>query len=84
MPPLSPLSPLSPLPVQEDPPPISEAGTREGAIRSLRDEMRSARRWQDLLSSQERHLLLAEIARVALAIGQDLYPQNTLGDLDIR
>ncbi|MBC8102807.1 MAG: DUF2357 domain-containing protein [Cytophagales bacterium] len=29
-------------------------------------------------------MLLAEIARVALAIGQDLYPQNTLGDLDIR
>jgi hypothetical protein len=50
---------------------------------SVRDEQRSARRWQDLLSPAERQGILAEIAQVALAIGRDLYPAQDLNDLDI-
>ncbi|MES2465653.1 MAG: nuclease domain-containing protein, partial [Armatimonadota bacterium] len=52
-------------------------------LHSLRDEQRSARRWQDLLTPQDRRAMLADIAHVALAIGQDLYPQQNLSDLDI-
>ena len=50
---------------------------------SLRDALRSARRWRDLISPEERRRLLLDIARVALAVGQDLYPERGVNDLDI-
>ena len=65
-------------PKETDPPDVSAE-----LLGSLRDERRSARRWQDLLSLAERHQMMAEIARVALAIGRDLYPEHNLSDLDI-
>jgi len=55
----------------------------EAARSSFRDALRSARRWRDLISPEERRRLLADIARVALAVGQDLYPERGVNDLDI-
>jgi hypothetical protein len=61
----------------------TEEQRSKAAFYSLRDEQRSSRRWQDLLSPEERHAMLAQIARVALAVGRDLYPSQNLSDLDI-
>nr|CAA9260418.1 hypothetical protein AVDCRST_MAG63-2498 [uncultured Armatimonadetes bacterium] len=61
------------------PPPRPDAAARD----SLRDALRSARRWRDLLSDDERRRLLLDIARVALAVGQDLFPERGVNDLDI-
>lgn len=55
----------------------------DSARNSLHDALRSARRWQELLSETERRHLLADIARVALAVGQNLYPERGINDLDI-
>lgn len=52
-------------------------------FRSLRDERRALRRWEELLSPSERQRMLADIARVALAVGRDLHPDRALDDLDI-
>lgn len=67
----------------EPPDETSEPDAQAAQFQSLRDERRSARRWQDLLSLGERRQILAEIARVTLAIGRDLYPEQNLSDLDI-
>lgn len=48
------------------------------------DELPSPRRWRDLLSETERRQLLADIAHVGLVVGQDLFPERHLSDLDIR
>lgn len=50
---------------------------------SLRDALWSARRWRDLITEAERRRLLVDIAAVALAVGQDLYPERGVNDLDI-
>ncbi len=60
-----------------------EQGNKAALLYSLRDEQRSSRRWQDLLSPEDRRAMLAQIARVALAVGRDLYPSQDLDDLDI-
>jgi hypothetical protein len=41
-------------------------------LASARDTFRSQRRWQELLSESDRRAMLAQIARVALAIGRDI------------
>lgn len=53
------------------------------ALSSLRDEIRSARRWQELLGEGERRRMLADIAAVALALGKDLWPDRPPSDLDV-
>lgn len=40
-------------------------------------------RWQEMLSETERRRLLGDIARTALAIGQDLFGEYALSDLDL-
>ncbi|MBC7805311.1 MAG: hypothetical protein H7145_04100, partial [Akkermansiaceae bacterium] len=53
----------------------------EDVLLGLRDALRSARRWRELLSDTDRQTLLSDIARVGLAVARDL--NNGLGDLDI-
>lgn len=55
----------------------------ENILGGLRDGLRSARRWRDLLSEADRTRMLADIATVALAIGRDLHPDHALNDLDV-
>ncbi len=54
----------------------------EVALLGLRDALRSARRWRELLSEGDRQTLLSDIARVGLAVARDL--GNGVHDLDIR
>jgi len=56
---------------------------RRAQYLSLRDELRAARRWQELLTPADRQRLLADIARVSIAIGRDLHPDHRIDDLDI-
>lgn len=53
----------------------------EAALSGLRDALRSARRWRELLSDTDRQALLADMARVGLAVARDL--QDGVRDLDI-
>ncbi len=53
----------------------------EDALSGLRDALRSARRWQELLTEHDRQALLADIARIGLAVAQDL--AGSAQDLDI-
>ncbi len=53
----------------------------EVSLAGLRDALRSARRWRELLSDADRRMLLADIARVGLVIARDLSP--CVQDLDI-
>lgn len=68
-------------------PPLSEGDAPLSSsaltLASLRDELRSARRWQDLLTEEDRRALLGDIARTALAVGRDLHPDRHLSDLDL-
>lgn len=50
-------------------------------LAGLRDALRSVRRWRELLTDADRQTLLADIARVGLAVGRDLH--EGLHDLDI-
>ena len=64
----------------------SSDGVFSGAsavLSSLRDELRSARNWRDLLTHQDRQTLLDEIARTALAVGRDISGNPSLLDLDL-
>jgi len=60
-----------------------DSDARRAQYLSLRDELRAARRWQELLSPADRQCLLADIARVAITIGRDLHPDRRIDDLDI-
>ena len=53
--------------------PVNPAETTEAAqiIGGLRDGLRSARFWRELMTPTERHLLLADIARVSLLLARD-------------
>jgi predicted component of viral defense system (DUF524 family) len=53
----------------------------EVALSGLRDALRSARRWRELLSDTDRQTLLSDIARVGLAAARDLH--DGVRDLDI-
>lgn len=53
----------------------------EAALSGLRDALRSVRRWRELLSDNDRQTLLSDIARVGLAVANDL--QGGVQDLDI-